>query len=226
MNFSDLLKQPQLLADDMKKFMGSKESIQEGLQHMSYSNGIMTAAIVGPEVVRPSEWMPQIVDLSGEQASIEDGQLAMNMLLLDYNRISESLAKAERTYEPFLWEDEFGRDVVEDWADGFHTGIGLRADAWASMSRDEDARAALLPVLLFRSGSVLRSEIEKADLDEQELFDAALEALPKSVQYIHDYWSARRPEYGRTVQGTAKKIGRNEPCPCGSGRKYKKCCLN
>jgi uncharacterized protein YecA (UPF0149 family) len=21
------------------------------------------------------------------------------------------------------------------------------------------------------------------------------------------------------------KIGRNDPCPCGSGRKYKKCCL-
>jgi SEC-C motif len=24
----------------------------------------------------------------------------------------------------------------------------------------------------------------------------------------------------------APKIGRNEPCPCGSGRKYKKCCLH
>ncbi len=24
----------------------------------------------------------------------------------------------------------------------------------------------------------------------------------------------------------SKKIGRNEPCPCGSGKKYKKCCLN
>lgn len=24
----------------------------------------------------------------------------------------------------------------------------------------------------------------------------------------------------------AKKVGRNDPCPCGSGRKYKKCCLN
>ena len=23
-----------------------------------------------------------------------------------------------------------------------------------------------------------------------------------------------------------KKIGRNEPCPCGSGKKYKKCCMN
>lgn len=24
----------------------------------------------------------------------------------------------------------------------------------------------------------------------------------------------------------AKKVGRNDPCPCGSGKKYKKCCLN
>ena len=30
-------------------------------------------------------------------------------------------------------------------------------------------------------------------------------------------------EKPQTVRGT-KKIGRNEPCPCGSGKKYKKCC--
>jgi len=24
----------------------------------------------------------------------------------------------------------------------------------------------------------------------------------------------------------SSKVGRNEPCPCGSGKKYKKCCLN
>jgi hypothetical protein len=28
------------------------------------------------------------------------------------------------------------------------------------------------------------------------------------------------------VKGKTKKIGRNAPCPCGSGKKYKKCCLN
>ena len=26
--------------------------------------------------------------------------------------------------------------------------------------------------------------------------------------------------------GAANTIGRNDPCPCGSGKKYKKCCLN
>jgi len=27
-----------------------------------------------------------------------------------------------------------------------------------------------------------------------------------------------------TVQGTIAKVGRNDPCPCGSGKKYKRCC--
>jgi len=29
-----------------------------------------------------------------------------------------------------------------------------------------------------------------------------------------------------TKKQSTKKIGRNDPCPCGSGKKYKKCCLN
>ncbi|WP_339133381.1 MAG: SEC-C metal-binding domain-containing protein [Candidatus Electrothrix sp. GW3-4] len=35
-------------------------------------------------------------------------------------------------------------------------------------------------------------------------------------------WNSASP----TRQVIKKKIGRNEPCPCGSGKKYKKCCLN
>ena len=28
------------------------------------------------------------------------------------------------------------------------------------------------------------------------------------------------------VKKDPKKVGRNDPCPCGSGKKYKKCCAN
>jgi SEC-C motif domain protein len=31
-------------------------------------------------------------------------------------------------------------------------------------------------------------------------------------------------EPGQTVRREAPKVGRNDPCPCGSGKKYKKCC--
>jgi peptide deformylase len=30
---------------------------------------------------------------------------------------------------------------------------------------------------------------------------------------------------GETIQRESVKVGRNDPCPCGSGKKYKKCCL-
>ncbi len=33
-------------------------------------------------------------------------------------------------------------------------------------------------------------------------------------------------EYQEPFVREGRKIGRNEPCPCGSGKKYKKCCLN
>ncbi|MDE2849895.1 MAG: SEC-C metal-binding domain-containing protein [Acidobacteriota bacterium] len=33
-----------------------------------------------------------------------------------------------------------------------------------------------------------------------------------------------RPQTPRTVVRSQAKVGRNAPCPCGSGKKYKKCC--
>jgi hypothetical protein len=49
--------------------------------------------------------------------------------------------------------------------------------------------------------------------------------LKGAVQHV-----AARPReiYGfdqRPIQ-SKKKVGRNDPCPCGSGKKHKKCCLN
>lgn len=33
-----------------------------------------------------------------------------------------------------------------------------------------------------------------------------------------------RRQYGLDHRATSEKVGRNDPCPCGSGKKYKKCC--
>lgn len=43
------------------------------------------------------------------------------------------------------------------------------------------------------------------------------------------FWRKEQPQQSEQVHVTTKKqekIGRNAPCPCGSGKKYKKCCLN
>jgi transposase-like protein len=47
------------------------------------------------------------------------------------------------------------------------------------------------------------------------------EVAPETVFQMHN--SAQPPE---TYRRPEPKIGRNDSCPCGSGRKYKHCCLN
>lgn len=37
----------------------------------------------------------------------------------------------------------------------------------------------------------------------------------------HEHSHGPRPE---PVRRAAPKVGRNDPCPCGSGKKFKKCC--
>lgn len=53
----------------------------------------------------------------------------------------------------------------------------------------------------------------------QQLFDAREERLGKPKEKVA---ATNRFNHKPLVKG--KKIGRNEPCPCGSGKKYKKCC--
>lgn len=52
---------------------------------------------------------------------------------------------------------------------------------------------------------------------------------PVSVMPPADDWETDLDDEGpqhpvTTIRNTVPKVGRNEPCPCGSGKKYKKCC--
>ncbi|QZY57354.1 SEC-C metal-binding domain-containing protein [Crassaminicella profunda] len=73
----------------------------------------------------------------------------------------------------------------------------------------------------------------KLDIDFEKLYYNMLEAKADYL-YTLPQWDEILDEQKRKeitkVQRTAKtvvkenKVGRNDPCPCGSGKKYKKCC--
>ncbi|HUP47191.1 MAG TPA: preprotein translocase subunit SecA [Thermoanaerobaculia bacterium] len=48
-------------------------------------------------------------------------------------------------------------------------------------------------------------------------------ALPPPPKQQPMFFSGSAPSQPQTVRRTEKKVGRNDPCPCGSGKKYKKC---
>jgi len=45
----------------------------------------------------------------------------------------------------------------------------------------------------------------------------------KNIEYLYKLLCDEEKE--KQLKEKKKKIGRNDPCPCGSGKKYKKCCL-
>jgi SWIM/SEC-C metal-binding protein len=49
---------------------------------------------------------------------------------------------------------------------------------------------------------------------------------PEDLADIERVTMARAPAPPTIPAKSAPKVGRNDPCPCGSGKKYKKCCLD
>jgi preprotein translocase subunit SecA len=57
------------------------------------------------------------------------------------------------------------------------------------------------------------------------LFDALLSSIQHDVAHsIYHVGITKEPPRKKTPVVAGKKIGRNDPCPCGSGKKYKYCC--
>ena len=98
---------------------------------------------------------------------------------------------------------------------------------------------------LLREGIYLRQYAQEDPLraytaEGYEMFDTLLAAISQDVtRYLINAEIRQNVEREQVIQGTpnedksknkkkapvrVKKVGRNDPCPCGSGRKYKQCC--
>ena len=114
------------------------------------------------------------------------------------------------------------------WAMGFLAVTDIWADEWAP-PRDKDTAADMDDALqCLRALSEddtappafnLFDDDAPPSVSEQRLNDLG-EAL-FAVYDLHAIATALGP---RVAPAHSLKIGRNDPCPCGSGKKYKKCC--
>ena len=66
-----------------------------------------------------------------------------------------------------------------------------------------------------------RKRVEELEDDPAALMQFALEKLKQESP------TSRQPEQNPPVTlQNKRKVGRNDPCPCGSGKKFKKCCIH
>jgi uncharacterized protein len=112
----------------------------------------------------------------------------------------------------------------EDWARGFLEGVRLQDDAWDDALENQTVHDCL-------SGMVLLDLGENPD-DTEVVVDFAFRQsiagqLPFIAHELWTYWqSNEHQELSSTPNIAPSRVGRNDPCPCGSGKKFKKCCLH
>jgi uncharacterized protein len=193
-------------------------------------DGFLAALIVGPDMVMPSEYLPRV--WGGESA--DDSGLAdpdelkefLALLMQHWNGIADTL-EAGDVYVPIFLEDANGITQGRDWAKGFMQGVNLRRHSWAELIADEQESGAILPIALM-AGEVDPDWPPEPLTDEKR--EEILMMMAAGLVRIHRYFKPHRSALARagreehTYRREYPKIGRNDPCPCGSGKKYKHCC--
>jgi yecA family protein len=203
-------------------------------------HGMISAIVCGPKPVSLNTWLPYVFQNRQvpEFSSKKEAKLLIGKLVEMNNDISNSLL--DEMFLPYFGNNTLAFGEIPDpvpWCLGFQNGMSFAAELWLK-DKDTDFGRLLLPILFHLKPDDFSDQLKKIPKDEIPLFTTNLIIkIPWAVQELQNYWRENAPQmpspvdpFGAPKQKPhlrlVKKIGRNELCPCGSGKKYKQCCLN
>lgn len=189
---------------------------------------MLCAVISGPEPVQPTVWLAEALGPGMEHPEAAEVSETIELLLRFNNEIAAAL-KENKTIAPLLYPVDESCEEYDfaAWADAYIVGANL-ADDWYELAgkHAEDLSELLEPMFLLNG--MLKEDVEKSGErwftpgEEARLIADVQESLPVIVQTLYNFWRNKRE--GGVVRSEGEKAGRNDPCPCGSGRKFKHCC--
>jgi uncharacterized protein len=210
-------------------------------------HGFFFGLAITPDPVMPSQWFPVVFGKDGPMFDDEkDAQSCVGYLMEIYNRFMAA-SNSKKLFFPFDYK-KISRDWfpdLEDWAYGLFEALALRPEHWGlPYERSEgdipedmldvmDACAVVsLAAFPDERISAFKTMPDSEPKSEEEMEMMVFGLLPVGVENLIKYGEklrrnmfAGRPE--APDKGPVRrepKVGRNDLCPCGSGRKYKKCC--
>lgn len=206
-------------------------------------DGYLCGVIVQPELITPERWLTQVFDIDGRALPMDvpARERLVALVLRRHAALNRALLE-DGWFDPLILEDddEAADDAAHDepdpladmnpvsrplmpWVVGFQTACV----AFPTLLESEDEAVMTALARLFRHlPAESEDEREVVDTLDREMplasLDEAIEELVASVADLADLTHDERYRV-ETVRRETPKVGRNEPCPCGSGKKYKHC---
>ncbi|OYU13785.1 MAG: YecA family protein [Comamonadaceae bacterium PBBC1] len=194
-------------------------------------DGYLHAIAIGPQTIMPSQWLPKVWGEDSAMMPPMDNMDQLNhimgLVMRHYNSIISGFEQKPPFVVPYWDICKYETGVFEDtegWAYGFTEGVALNRAAWKPLFDSLQGQQWYRPI------GLLGEDEFSADQDDltqtPELRQELAHQIEDSLVNIHAFWLPLRKaiQERETSQRLRAKVGRNESCPCGSGKKFKKCC--
>jgi len=230
----------------LKRFL-SDPNRPDGTLCFHELQGFLFTIASSPETIQPSEWLPIISNDEDLRFENEiEAQRIFTLIMALYNQVNSSVLERSDAmpsgceFQPGIEPNFDEESSVSQWSRGFVLGHGWLSEIWDDCSfeaLDEELGATVMALSFFSSrqlAEVFYSEVDPTVRTApgksfgqfaetvRELFPSALASYSHIGRTIFEVLMQRETEETQPVQHT--KVGRNDPCPCGSRKKYKKCC--
>lgn len=183
-----------------------------------FCEGVLLALNMACKPVPSTQWITALVS----DVTTEVEQQVIDQLQAQYN-----LLMANR-YACLALVDRADRDSIADIAEGFMTVWPMVEDSWESFPLTDGTQRMLQALL-----TTWMLAIDEAQTQRQ-MHDAGIDNPPALADFIDNIdlmisevaAAADTNMLGSRWQmiNPHKTVGRNDPCPCGSGQKFKYCC--
>ena len=230
--------------DELDKFMLS-EDMPENAMDISMLDGFFAALVLHPQLIMPSKYLRWIWDAEkGEDEpafpSMDGANRILGLIMRHYNSVLEAIGNDE--FEPLFYTlaQEDGSEFfdAEGWCMGFMLGVSVFNEPWDSVIKER--HELLAPMVLL--GTEAGWDILEKSKDNKRATQGAYESIADNVSMLYEYFRRQREAATEKrlaqpnknpvdflndvmdMPGAGFKVGRNEACPCGSGKKFKKCC--
>ena len=206
------LSEPEL--DRIEQFLDAPERVEQTLT-LDMAQGLLAAAASGPSPVPRERWLPEIIG----EAEADDETVAL------LTRFAEETARQLNEGDGFDFILYGEDDDLAPWAEGYLQGVELAEPRWDEVADEEDLDNILFPFLAL-TGDAKQLALESGEewMSEEEESKMLAEIRENFASHLFD---VRQYFFEKSVPGTVRretpKVGRNDPCPCGSGKKYKNC---
>jgi uncharacterized protein len=211
--------------DRLERYLTASERPDSTLP-LDATQGLLAAVVSAPAPIAPSRWLPAVLGQDHQFSTPDEARDITAVLTALHDDVARQLNEGEGFNFIFYGGEGEDHDSIAVWCEGYLMGVGLAEPGWEVDTDAEDLDEMLFPFLMLsgRWAEMLEADGEPPmDADEEEKILAELRlSLADDVLANRSYWFERSiPE---TVRRSTPKVWRNDPCPCGSGKKFKNCC--